>query len=229
MPLKHTKAIKALLLLIPIIVGLGIIWCGLQNQSSLPEQPSYFQKTLPGYSGRIAVYLKPQQAFVVGDNITTEVAVNVFDATNKTYLIEIYFPDAVINLHSPLYPEKQDFEFWLTEPVHLTNGDTIYFKTVNLMYLHEGSYGLNMTVNEFEGNTRYEVDFPNIIQIKPSAFLEEQKRADSAYALNQEVVGLAVITLGPILVMLIDVITENSETKATRKTTLDDPSVGEDL
>lgn len=86
-----------------------------------------------------------------------------------------------------------------------------------------------MTVNEFEGNTRYEVDFPNIIQIKPSAFLEEQKRADSAYALNQEVVGLAVITLGPILVMLIDVITENSETKATRKTTLDDPSVGEDL
>ncbi len=86
---------------------------------------------------------------------------------------------------------------------------------------------MHMIINEFETNSRTELDFSNVVQINPPSYIEEKERADSIYALNWELLGLAVITLGPIFVQLVNLV---EKTKEKRKEYIDsDTFVGDDI
>lgn len=220
--------LKIIILLIIISFGFLFIGFGLST-SSFPEKSTYFQKTLSGYIGKIAINMTPQKAFVVGNNITTWIGVNLSNnyVANHTLYIEMYFPDAVVQYSGgdePFPIEMQDWSFRLNEKVPLQDS-TMYYREVNLIYINDGTYGLNMTIYQFDTGVKTDAYFPIVVQINPLSYIDEKTRADSLYALNFELLGLSVITLAPIFILFANLVEKLVEKQHINS----DKFVGDDI
>jgi hypothetical protein len=86
----------------------------------------------------------------------------------------------------------------------------IYQNSVTLWYVHDGFYGVNITVwepklGQFGYNKYY---YSDLVQIKPYTCIEETKRTQLAQALNIEIFGSAIIAIAPVFVQIVDIAKE---------------------
>ena len=213
--------IKILVLIFFIAWGARVLYGGhLLTTKEFSTEPSFFLKTLqPSYSGQIMIKLTPTQAFIIGDNITAEIKIrlfNIYQGENKTCVIELMFPDAITRRDIPPYTTQQDWTFLLSES-YPYGTDAIYEKNVTLLYAYEGIYGLNMTVWRFDVDSRTDFYFANFVLINSFTFIEEKIRSNLMTALNVEVLGLALIAIGPIIVQLVDLIAKSVDSTFKKK------------
>jgi hypothetical protein len=191
-----------------MLIGFLFIYDGYSFATGNPFQTEspYFLKTLPSWSGRLFIEFTPTLALVIGDNITANVSVQLFDTRqgdeNKTFYIEVLFPDALVNRNYPPYSTTQDYYLVLDEFTPYETS-TIYSRKISLMYAHEGIYGLNMTIHELKTNTRTDLYYPDVVTVKPLSYIEEKKTSRFIAGLNIELLGIGLITLGPIIVQLV--------------------------
>jgi len=227
---KKMLVLKIIVLICFVAYGFGLVIQGylLTLREPSPEDPILFQKTMhPSagpHVGTVKIKMSPTQAFVVGDIIKAEVEVDVFGVNwreNETCMVEILFPDAICYIDSWSNITKQDWSFHWWEYQSHNAVYAIYLKNVTLWHVHEGIYGLNISVyqpalREFGWNEFY---FPDLVQIKSYAYLEEKRRSNLANALNVEILGLALVVVGPVVVQIVDFIwklftREEKETKS---------------
>lgn len=223
------------MLIIFILVGANYINDGysFSNANPYPLDIKLFAENLPVYSGQIIIIFTPTQAFVFGDNITAEISVNLHaNPKEDVFIIQIMFPDALVERDIPPYVQQQDFNYWLTEPTPLGTEAVQYSKTINLMYVSEGVYGLNMTITQLNTNTQTEINYPNVVTVKPFSSIEERITSRLTLGLNIELFGIALIALGPIIVQVINLVEGivSRKTNAKRKKyTRNNKYVGDDI
>jgi hypothetical protein len=195
-------------------------------QESPKENPILFQKTMKpsvgAQTGILKINMTPTKAFVVGDVLTAKVEVDVFAVNwheNESCMVEMIFPDALCYIDSWSNITHQDWPFiWWEYETH-DAVYAIYLKNVTLWYVHDGFYGVNVTIfhPRFGYNEYY---FSDLIQIKSSSHVEEQKRTLLAQALNTELLGLAIIAIAPVFAQVVDSLKEfraEKEQPSTRK------------
>lgn len=191
------------------------------NRNLYPLEKDLFSKyLLPSYNGQLIIMFTPTKAFVVGDNITAEISVylRAKNPDEKDFLIQILFPDAFVPYDMPSGETIRQDYYFLLEEISTIGKDVVKESgTISLMYVHEGIYGLNMTIFHGNTDTQTEFSYDNVITIKPISFIEEKLTSNFAEGLNIEVFGIAIIAVGPIIAQIID-LSEKIVTKK-RKTT----------
>lgn len=139
---------------------------------------------------------------MIGDNITAEIEIRFLNAKNKTFLVQLVFPDALAYKDFWPYTAQQDWWFLVTE-IQPYGSDAICKKNVTLFYVHEGIYGLNMTILRAELDKEWEFCYRDLIQIKSFAFLEEKHNTNFLRALNIQLLGLSYIAVASVFVQLV--------------------------
>ncbi len=194
-----------------MFIGSLIIYRGysFSNENPFSTEYSVLLKTLPSWNGRLHIDFTPTQVLVIGDNITANVSVQLFNtwqgAENQTFYIEVMFPDAIVNIGYPTYSATQDYYLAL-DSLSPYGTSTIYSRKFSLMYLHEGVYGLNMTIHELQTNTRTDLYYPNVVTVNPLSYMEDKLTSRFMAGLNIELLGIGIIALGPIAVQFVGLI-----------------------
>jgi hypothetical protein len=169
-------------------------------------------------TGILKINMTPTKAFVIGDVVTANIEVDVFAINwmeNETCNVQMMFPDAICYTDTWSNITRQDWFFiWWDYQSH-DAVYAIYQKSVTLWYVHDGFYGVNITVwkpdlGQFGYNEYY---YSDLVQIKPYTYIEETKRTQLAQALNFEILGLAIIAIAPVFVQLVDSLKELSAPK----------------
>jgi len=214
---KIASWLKIILLLLIVVIGLILVYQGhlLSTQEPSKEKPILFQKTMrPSvgpYTGILKINMTPTKAFVVGDVITAKIEIAVFGVIweeNETCMVQMVFPDAICYINSWSNITSQDWTFiWWEYETH-DAVHAIYQKEVTLWYIHEGFYGVNVTVWQPNFTETHEYSFPDLVQIKSYDYLEETKRTRLAEALNKEILGLTIVAVGPVFIQIVDLAQE---------------------
>ena len=85
------------------------------------------------------------------------------------------------------------------------------------MYAHEGIYGLNMTITQVETWAKTDLYYPDVVTVKPLSYIEEKTTSMLIAGLNIELLGIGLITLGPIAVHFVGLIERLREKGITQK------------
>lgn len=212
---KMVLGLKIIVLLVIVVIGLIIVYQGhlLSIHEPSKEKTILFQKTMKPsigpYTGILKINMTPTKAFVVGDIITTQIEVDVFGVNweeNETCMVQMVFPDAICYIDSWSNITHQDWAFiWWEYETH-DAVYAIYQKKVTLWYIHEGFYGVNITIWRPDFMETHEYSFPDLVQIKSYDYIEEMKRTRLAEALNKEVLGLTIVAVGPVFIQIIDLV-----------------------
>jgi hypothetical protein len=198
-------------LIVFLFAGLRYVFIAndLFSRSLAPDPPVIFLKTLynnDSYIGVLSVTLTSDESFVVGANVSAEAKMGLPDTANVTYLVEILFPDAISIRTIPPYTWRQNWYYYLLDTQTVESEQIHSLSNVTLVYAHEGLYGLNVTIYQFETDSKLHFDFYNLVQIKPMSYLQEKLRSNLSFGMNFEILGLTVIMIAPIVVQLIGLI-----------------------
>lgn len=219
---QRTHRIDRLLSLVVLVVlmvcGMGIVGSAALAKLQ-PEKSLVFDENLQPKAGapvgRIIITLTPNEAFVVGDKIHATVEVQVNWIENDSAMVLLVFPQSWSVVSWMEWANYAIFE----QPIILkyvgsSTTYAIYQEKLTLWYTHEGSCGVRVTVlspytqalSMFPfATTEGTIDFvfPLVVQINPYGYLEQRQTSFLAGQLNQEILGLAVIALGPIFAQVI--------------------------
>lgn len=170
--------------------------------------------------GGIKITMQPENAFVVGDRISSTVELRMwYLRTNETAYVELVFPESISILSEWAEANYSEYE----QHIYLTcnSSNIVCRQNLTLWYVHEGIFGVNLAVTIYHTYSSPEMGefvFPDVVHIKSYSYLEERRNAQLTNALNQEVFGLTIIAVSPIVVTLFELGEQACKTlRATKK------------
>jgi len=199
------------LILFFVIIYYGFFVAAASYETALkplpPEtQPPFQAELKPQYGpkwGDISITMQPQNAFIVGDRISTNLTIRLWGISEDTATIMIVFPESISVLKEWEWANYSHYEELI-----VLYGNFTYepiSQDLTLWYLHEGIFGINVTVVQFGViNQMQEFRFPDIVHIKSYSFLEERRNAQLTMALNERIFGLTIVAVSPIAVQVVD-------------------------
>lgn len=207
---------KFVVLLVLLILGLIFIINGYQSREPPSERTRrYSDWKLTSDTPHIhSIYFRmnmtPTEAFVVENNITTNVEFDVL-ATREQWE-RIGNVSAAFALPEAIYPAVKGFlnqSCWIVieNPIgNYTEHEGIvrvFNNTTTVHYPYEGTFGLNVTL--VKHNKRIlNATFNKVLSIESIRYLEERRMTYITYAFGQIVLGLAIIAIGSVLTHFID-------------------------
>jgi len=216
------------LVLFGIILYYGIFVMNEGYQSALkpppPETQPPFQVGLRPDAGPkwgdLKITMQPENAFVVGEPISTNIEIDPFLMINETATVMIVFPESI---SLPKEWEWANFSSQYEAPIFLHAigdfpDDTIR-QDLTLWFVHEGIFGVNITIVRFGYPEPYkEFIYPDIVHIKSYSYLEERRNAQFTNALNERIFGLTIIAVSPIAVQIVDLLKQAYDSFGVKET-----------
>lgn len=214
--LKDSKigdVVKLILILFLVISGVWVTFSGYCSTltTPMPETQPPFQIELKSEKyeikwGDLKITMRPRNAFVVAEHISTNLEIDLILQSEENATAIIVFPESILQLQEWESENISRYE-WFTI-LHGNSTDHILRQNLTLWYAHEGVFGVNVTIIRIGfQNSRYDdFCFPDIIHIKPYSYLDERRSAQLTNALNQEILGLTIIAVSPVIVQIADMI-----------------------
>jgi len=212
------------LALFSVIIYYGIFITNASYETALkplpPEtQPSFQAELKPQYGpywGDVNIAMQPQNAFIVGDRISTNLTIRLWGISEDTATIMVVFPESISVLKEWEWANSSHYEELIALYGNFTYAPIR--QDLTLWYLHEGVFGINITVVRFGViNEMKEFSFPDIVHIKSYSFLEERRSAQLTMALNERILGLTIIAVSPIAVQVVDLFEQAFQNLCGRK------------
>jgi hypothetical protein len=205
--------LKLSVLLIIIFIGLFVTTVGYDEalRPLPPEtQPPFEVYLKPEYGpkwGDLKVSVQPEEAFVVGDHISTTVEIVPFAMPGETINVMIVFPESISILKEWAWTNTSSYEELIVLWGNSTFPQTTLRQELTLWYVHEGIFGVNVTMVRFGYPEPYDkFVYPDIVHIKSYSYLEERRNAQLTNALNARILGLTIIAVSPIVVQAVDLL-----------------------
>lgn len=213
--------IKFLILLSILIIGGIIIAIGLHSmiKGPPPEHRPPFESgegfwvihepEPPIFGVYVRIDMRPTEAFVMGDIITTNVEVEISAIWPEIDYAEvtILFPEAICILENKTFaPWNQNYPFLVKEfeePEGEEGLTHIFRQDITMFYPHEGIFGVNVTVSAQNYADVY-CNYYNVVNIELYRYLEERRMTHITQTISQQVLGLSIIAIGPILMKLVE-------------------------
>ncbi len=208
------------IIVLTTIVYLGIVETNKGYLSALeqppPEtQPPFQVELRPKYGpkwGDLKITMQPENAFVVGESISTSIEIDPFLWINETATIMIVFPESISILEEWKWTNVTCYEERIILHTNSDWPDDPVRQDLTLRYVHEGVFGVNVTMVRFWLQETEEFSYPDIIHIKSYSYLEERRNAQLTNALNERIFGLTIIAVSPIAVTVVELLEQAYET-----------------
>jgi hypothetical protein len=210
---KIGDVVKLILILFLVISGVWITFSGYCSTltAPMPETQPSFQIELKSEKygikwGDLKITMRPRNAFVVAEHISTNLEIDLILQSEENATAIIVFPESILQLQEWESENISHYE-WFTI-LHGNSTDHVLHQNLTLWYAHEGIFGVNVTIIRigFQNSSYDDFCFPDIIHIKPYSYLDERRSAQLTNALNQEILGLTIIAVSPVIVQIADMI-----------------------
>jgi len=213
-----------------VILVLGLAFGGFfsTGEQLPPEKQPPFQASLKrAYDhdvtdwGDIKITMQPENAFVIGESISSSVELRMsYLKTNETAYIELVFPESISMLSEEVDANYSEYEQRIYLQCNSSSIDCQ--KNLTLWYVHEGIFGVNVTVTIIHTYGPPEMGkfiFPQVVQIKSYSYLEERRNTQLTNALNQKIFGLTIIAISPVVVTLLELVERVYKASDTKRRT----------
>lgn len=209
-------ALKSAVLLVSLFLGGSFVWEGYRSSVKGPPRetrPPFYTRLKPSHDrewGDLEITMQPENAFVVGDRISTRVDLELSLMFGESARVCIEFPEGSSILKGMEWENVSRYEDVIIQWCEYPN-NTIHHD-LTLWYHHEGTFGINVIIEiivrsiSIEPQSIEEFYYPDIFRIESYTYLEERRNAHSTNALNRAIFGLALVAIGPIVVQFIDLV-----------------------
>ena len=207
------------IIVLTAIVYYGIVETNRGYLSALEQPPPEiqppFQVELKPEAGAkwgdLKITLQPENAFVVGEPISTSIEIDPFLFINETATILIVFPESISILKEWEWANASRYEELVVLHAKGDWPDDTVRQDLTLWYVHEGVFGVNITMVRFEFQEMEKFCYPDIVHIKSYSYLEERRNAQLTNALNERIFGLTIIAVSPIAVTVVELMEQAYE------------------